>query len=269
MVYISLVTANIEYGHRNLNLKNERSNILSKNNPDIILVQEGNFNAIDLTNYHYIENFNNKNTELMDIYLKKNSEWEKDSVIEFFTELSDTVRLCKIITVKHKEFNKKIKIANIHLCGGRFDESDKIGKMLIGNLKDIRKRKNEILEKLVKMYNVDIIVGDFNSDINCYINNGILQKDHLKYLQKISPNKSMDIYKEWNIAPFNYLNKNEYALAFKFDSNKKYTSIYKNHPDSVWYKNELFNVNHYEYVDLIKLNLSDHNGIYTNFELNI
>ena len=61
-----------------------------------------------------------------------------------------------------------MKLANIHLCGGRYDENDFIGGMLVGSINDIHNRKLEILRELVDKYNIDIIAGDFNSDINCY-----------------------------------------------------------------------------------------------------
>ena len=52
----------------------------------------------------------------MDIYLRKDCNWLKDSIQEITTSLCFTPRSCKIITLKHKTTNQKIIIANIHLC---------------------------------------------------------------------------------------------------------------------------------------------------------
>ena len=267
MSFISIVTVNIEYGNKNRKLIKEKSDIIAKYNTDIILVQECDKTAIDFSNdYNYID-YSSMNSEIIDVYLKKKSKWIQDSIIEFNTTLSYTTRTCKIICLKNKITNQLIKIANIHLCGGRFDENDKIGGMLIGNLKTIRTKKNEIIEKLVNQYNVDIIAGDFNSDLICYLNNDTLQKQHLNYLQKISPKKSLKVYQEWNSTPYKYLFNNNYSLAFLDTNKNNYTSIYKTHPDSIWFKKGLFIQNEYKYIDLITNTLSDHNAIYTKLQI--
>lgn len=260
---LSIVTTNIEYGNKNKKLVNEKSNFISKYNSDLILVQECDRKLLDFScNYDYIDYCSCKN-EMVEIYLRKDSDWKINSKFEFDTELSYTIRSCKVLELINND--KLIKIANIHLCGGRFDENDNIGKMLIGNIKEIRSRKNEVIKKLIDDFNIDIIAGDFNSDLNCYLNNGNLQKEHLNYFQKISPKKSILTYSEWNVCPYRLLNENNYNLAYNKDNNYNYTSIYKTHPDSVWYKSNLFNQKDYNYIDLISKNYSDHNGIYVNF----
>jgi len=186
----------MEYCNRNKPLIKRKSDLISKQKPDIIFIQESNISGIKLDNYLYIKFPHLAKTELMDIYLRKDCNWLKDSIQEITTSLCFTPRSCKIITLKHKTTNQKIKIANIHLCGGRYDENDKIGGMLKGSLKDVRKRKNEIIEILVKTHNVDIVAGDFNSDLICYLNNGTLQNGHLSFFKKIAPKKTYKIYQE-------------------------------------------------------------------------
>ena len=204
MSLISIVTINIEFGKRNRNKIKETSYIIAKNNPDIIFIQEYNKHSIDLNNnYEYIKYlFNND----IAIFLNKKSDWKQHSIYIFDTIYSYTKRTCKVIYLKNIKTNKIIKLANVHLCGGRFDENDNIGGMLLGSIKDIRKRKNEILDTLINEYNIDIIAGDFNSDLIAYMKNE-LSEHHLKYFNKISPNTKYKILLEWNIAPYKFLKK--------------------------------------------------------------
>ncbi len=274
MSSISLVTVNIEYGNRNRKKIKERSDLIIQNSPDIIFVQECNKKAINFKdNYDYID-YTIVNKEVVDVYLRKDSEWKKEYITQFDTKYSYTLRTCKIIHLKNTNTNKIIKLANVHLCGGRFDENDKVGGMLLGSVKEIHQRKNEVLDKLVNEYNIDIIAGDFNSDLICYLQND-LQPQHLSYFKKISPNTSIINFKEWNIAPYNYLESKNYNLALALNlnksdisisqTNKPNTSIFNTHPDSIWFKNGT--QIEYKYIDLISNNLSDHNGIYCNVML--
>ena len=160
--------------------------------------------------------------------------------------------------LKNINNNEIIKLANVHLCGGRFDENIKIGGMLSGNIKDVKLRKNEMLYTLVNKYDIDIIAGDFNSDLICYLNNE-LQEQHISYFKKISPNTPIKNFKEWNVTPYNYLKSNDYKLAINKDNILK-TSIFNTHPDSIWFKKG--KLEKFKYINLIKDNLSDHNGIY-------
>lgn len=257
---ISITTINIEYGNRNRKNIKERSDIIKQYNPDIIFIQECDKTAVNFEKkYNYID-YTIISNEVVDVYLRKDSDWKQEYIHQFNTKHSYTVRTCKIIYLKNINSGKILKLANVHLCGGRFDENDKIGGMLLGNIKEVRKRKNEILEKLVCEYNIDIIAGDFNSDLVSYINNE-LQSKHFQYFKKISPNTSIEIFKEWNVAPYKYLESHNYTTPIN-KSNAINTSIFKTHPDSIWYKNG--SINDFKYIDLIKNNLSDHNGIFCN-----
>ena len=265
MSTFSLVTANMEYGNRSRKLIQEKGDILSKCSPDIILIQESNTELINFDKYFLVKYDDLCNKEKMDIYIRKDSMWEQSDKNMFNSNLGHTGRPTKIIVLKNKITKKEIKISNIHLIGGRFEENDKDGKMLIGNLKDIRNRKTEVLKKLINSYDIDIVAGDFNSDVKCYLNGGILQEGHLKFLQKVSPNKSYEIYREWNIAPFNYLDKNGFKIVKKLDLVN--TSLFNTHPDSIFYKEKNFEIINHKYIDLITDDLSDHNAIYTSFNV--
>ena len=264
MECISLVSVNIEYGKRNGKLIKERSEIIMKKDPDLILIQESNLKSINFKEKYDLIEYSIRNiNEMMDIFLKKNSKWRLESIFDFISELGYVKRICKIIELRSRETNKKLKIGNVHLIGGRFEENDKIGKMLIGNVKTIRERKNEVIEKLIKDHDIDIVGGDFNSDLNCYLE-GKVQEEHLKFMKKVSPKKDIKIYEEWNISPYNYLKDSDYELSK--GNIIKNTSLYRTHPDSVWYKKSLIHKD-FEYIDLMSDNLSDHNGIYVKYEL--
>ena len=265
---ISLTTINIENGNRNPKLIKEKSDLIMKYEPDIILIQESNLKSINLDNKYDLVKYpsDKKNYEKMDIFLKKDSYWNLESFSYIISELGYVKRISKIISVKNKITNKILNIANVHLIGGRFEENDKIGKMLIGNIKTIRNRKNEILEKLVGQHNVNIIAGDFNSDLNCYLNNGTIQEHHLKFMKKISPKKELNIYQEWNNAPYTFLHNNNFLLSTNNENTVTNTSLYNTHPDCIWYKKQLQIID-YKLIDFLTNDLSDHNGIYV--KLNI
>lgn len=55
-------------------------------------------------------------------------------------------------------------------------------------------------------YNIDIIAGDFNSDLICYLQDELLQH-HLEYFKKISPKTPIKNFEEWNNAPYTFLEK--------------------------------------------------------------
>jgi hypothetical protein len=258
MSELSIVTVNIEYGNRNYNKIKERTDLITKNNPDFIFIQECEIECIKLNNYTIVQFPHNK-VELVEIFIKNDSLWEIYFTEQFNSTYSYTTRACRIIYVKHKYTNKIMKLANIHLCGGRYDENDYIGGMLVGSINDIHNRKLEILRELVDKYNIDIIAGDFNSDINCYKYNKVAT-EQLKFFKNISPKTKYKIFEEWNKCPYIYLKNNNYTLSSK---TKGYTSIYKTHPDSIWYKN--CNEKQMSYIDLITKYLSDHNGIYSLF----
>lgn len=265
MKTISISSINIEYGNRNRHKIKEKSDLIAKYEPDIIFLQECDNHLINFSkNYNYVD-YSTFNDEMIEIYSKKSSNWKINSIYQFESLLSYTKRPCKCIELINDD--KLIKLGNIHLCGGRYDENDNIGKMLIGNLKEIRSRKNEVIKRLIDEFKVDIIAGDFNSDLNCYLNSQ-LNEDHLSYFKKVAPKKNILTYLEWNVSPYRLLNDNFYKLAYNKDSNYKYTSVYKTHPDSVWYRSSLLNQKEYNYIDLISKDYSDHNGIYVKFNLN-
>ena len=114
---ISLTTINIENGNRNPKLIKEKSDLIMKYEPDIILIQESNLKSINLHNKYDLVKYpsDKKNYEKMDIFLKKDSYWNLESFNYIISELGYVKRISKIISVKNKITNKILNIANVHL----------------------------------------------------------------------------------------------------------------------------------------------------------
>jgi len=268
---ISLVTVDMESGNKNRGRVSQTSELLTRDEPDLVLVQESNCVALDLQDKYQCIEFQAKpsgRVDIVDIYLRHGCQWVQESVNEIVSKLSFTKRSGKMITLQHKTTDQTIRIANVHVCGGRHDENDKIGGMLLGNLKNIRERKTETVREMVDTYKADIIAGDFNSDLVCYLNHGTVQPKHLAYLRRISPQKPTRVYQEWNLAPFRYLSNHGYYLAFDRSIVNKDTSFYETHPDAIWYRNGCGNQTEYHQIDLLTDGLSDHNGLYAKFQIN-
>jgi hypothetical protein len=132
----------------------------------------------------------------------------------------------------------------------------------------LKKIKIEQIKDMIDN-NVDIILGDFNSDFEYHL--GIENEDQIYFFLK---NKfDTDMISIWNKSIFELLEKNKY-ISFCTDKcndlyNKMHTSINGTSPDVIYYKPDKLNINQYELVDLLHNRFSDHNGIYANFNLGI
>ena len=98
---ISLTTINIENGNRNPKLIKEKSDLIMKYEPDIILIQESNLKSINLDNKYDLVEYpsDKKNYEKMDVFLKKDSYWNLESISYIISELGYVKRISKIISV--------------------------------------------------------------------------------------------------------------------------------------------------------------------------
>jgi len=268
MTHFRLVTSNLEHGQRNSHLGSQRGQLLTQSHPDVILIQESTPEKLDLgpsyqlLDYSPIDLTTSKMDliERMDIYVHLDSSWKVVQQFQIDSLPQKSPRQSKIVVLQNHLTQKKITIANVHLVGGRYDENDQLGGFLNSDLKTIRQLKIEFLEGLVNQYQVDIIAGDFNSDLNCYLNQGKICPSQLSYFQKASPGKSLQVYQEWNLAPYNYLHSQGYQLAQTLPQ-AKYTSIYQTHPDAIWFRPSSGRQVDYDLIDLLTPNLSDHNGL--------
>jgi exonuclease III len=174
---------------------------------------------------------------------------------------------------------KGVKIANLHLEGGRFSDQQ-----LFNNFDNLLKYKLELLNEVIKE-NPDIILGDFNS---VYSSDSKKMKDYLEgqyaYFQTIVlkqattlKDKQKKTVDSWNAAPYNLLVNSGYEYA-KPDNevsdvtNGRGSSII----DTVWYKKESITLTNSHIINTI-LNkddnynagncISDHNPVYVEFQI--
>lgn len=155
-------------------------------------------------------------------------------------------------------------IGNVHLCGGGPDETS-ITKSSY-TMEDLENIKIETLEKLVG-YDVDIILGDFNSDAMVIRSPGTTSNENYLLSKGGIWNRST-IY-EWNMSPYLFLQDNYYNRV----PNWKTTSYFGGCPDNIFYRPGI-NLENHGILDLILpenmgyhqyAEATDHNGIYASF----
>jgi endonuclease/exonuclease/phosphatase family metal-dependent hydrolase len=275
---LKIITINIENNNKIKKQDNKDKFILllKQYNADLICFQESNDdNIIELQNIGYTLIYKNDKSgkgEKIHIYLNNNSNGyitiTKTETIE--TNKCYTSRLDCIIELLFYN-TRYIKIGILHLCGGRFDEPQ-LQKINEDGVKEI---KTEQIKKIISE-KVDIILGDFNSDVYYYLTDDINKKQE-EFLLKNKLNRNIiDI---WNKSPFELLEQTDYKLACgeKNDVDacvefykKNYTSFYETSPDAIFYKNNKdINVSKFEIIDLLGPKLSDHNGLIANFDIKI
>ncbi len=267
---ISIVTANIfelalcDTYDKKINLVQK----LIKNKPNFVCIQESNTDFIDLMkkfNYSLIATNSNLGYELIHIYKNNNCNLKFISYEKLNTNYCNTPRTDIIITIEYK--NKQLKIGVVHLCGGTFDELV-INNPNKSNINTFKKIKIEIIEQMINK-NVDIILGDFNSDFEYFL--GTHNQRQINYLKSNAKFDDEQI-KLWNAYIYEVLNKHKYKPICHNKCKKLYekhhTSIYEISPDVIYYKNTNLTIkDEYEIINLIHDNYSDHNAIYANFKL--
>jgi hypothetical protein len=301
--YFSIVTANIwnlkvfdNYQHTNID---ELLNRIFIDSPTIVCIQECN-NEINekikakgysLIATNILENYKNID-EIINIYVKNNSNSiliKKITSNYCFTERID-------IIIKYLQ----LKIGIVHLCGGNFDEEkiksqlakitddnqddkfyERVIKKMIIDTTDrdfikLIKMKCENIKKLIDD-NVDIILGDFNSDIENFL--GTINESQVTYLTDL--NLSDEQIKIWNTFIYELLNdKGYYNICGKKEDcltfyKKLHTTIHKTSADAIYYKKTNLDIIKYNIIDLIGNKIdtsgklvgeySDHNAIYAKF----
>jgi len=139
----------------------------------------------------------------------------------------------------------------------------------ITELTKIKKMKSEQIKKMIDN-NVDIILGDFNSDFELFL--GINSEELINYFRNEAKLDDKQI-KIWNTYIYNLLKKKQYYNICEKKSNcidfykKRHTSIYNSSPDVIYYKKQHLEVINYEIINIIRGNYSDHNGIYASFSI--
>lgn len=153
--------------------------------------------------------------------------------------------------LQHVETRRNITVGNVHLCGGRFDEP-KIYKAGFMNPTDLHRLKCQPLAILIDdrmeyFDGADIILGDFNSDLNVQpLTDGIskdaniLKEGVFERMRTYFEDWSFDLESTfvWHTAPYSFLVRpGGFKIApeaAKFSENHNKTSVYGGFTDSIW-----------------------------------
>ena len=253
-------------------------NHVREHEPDLVALQEAptgkSKDKYEIEDYDRIV-WGPKGTEGMAVFLRNNSAWALAEVQEFVTSTSaalkkvgsfapcGTSRKVYLPTLElKKDRTVKVRVANVHLCGGKFDDP-KVVRDCDKDLQCVKDMKIEPLEQVVDAW-ADIVLGDFNSDVHHYVD-GKPNPGHRVYLNEIGWTDAH--IEKWNIAPYEFLFENGYKLV----NPQKTTSYYGVTPDTIWYNDEISLIDH----GLLDMGCaltpgqgaSDHDGIFATFSI--
>ena len=259
---LSVATVNLFNG-RGKDMAKNLMKRLGENKPDIVALQEIPLRVIDIRGYTPVVWQELHSTEKMGMLLRDDGEWEVvDRKRKHETKKCRTPRMTFIVTLQHKQVKHvKVKIANIHLCGGSIDEKWHQGKS------NILATKTEAVEFAVQE-DCDIILGDFNSDAQ-HFETGRARHGQKKYLKNLG--WSEDQIETWNCGVFRYLQGQGYSLV----PPEEQTSYFETTPDVVTYKVGQFHLRGRKLLDMGATGhnkgqyygASDHNGVYAEFQV--
>ena len=237
---------------------------LGEERPDVIVIQEAQPDGkIQLLGYTLIYLRGPSDNDMMSALVHTDSKWKIKDFVEYSTEKCFTPRKNYVLEIQLKSDNHQtLKIGNVHLCGGMFDEEDLYKKPSkkekTKTIKDLENIKKEILEKMVE-YGTDLILGDFNSDMNHFVK-GKPIKSHETYLKDQGLNG--DQIRAWNTTPFNYLKSQGYSMV---EPPETKTSLYDTTPDAIWYIPGTLALDSSYDINMISDESSDHNGLVATF----
>ena len=239
---------------------------LESNKPDVVVIQEAPKDILhQVENYELIyETGRTKGRgETIACLVYKQGAWKWNGQnVEYITNTCPTPRVSVVSTfVYEADTNYVIQIANVHLCGGRNDEEH------------VPATDGELITKKTELFELyspkpDIVLGDFNSDANHFVDEIPAENQLVFLMQKGWNEKHASL---WHKAPYQWLSNNSYSLV----SPEKETSHFKNTPDTIWYKNDRLEwTKERGVIDFGAINghgqldgASDHNGIFAVFSV--
>ena len=225
---------------------NEYINNLEDGKPDIICTQENDRGKVKFNGYKF-ENkcpVGNNTSEDVGLYIKT----ENKPNVTFVKCIEEYARHAIIFDYKN------IKIANLHLAGGRH-----IDKKLHNEYQIKYDEKMKLLQSVINE-NPDIILGDFNS---VWSNNEGRKKKFLdgqiNYLTNLIDHETNDVIgvrddpdggmsagekiTKWNIGPYELLKKEGYTYAVPDNETSVATNFRGNTiVDTIWYKGDKVNL---------------------------
>jgi len=254
--------------------------LIKDNNIDVLCSQEDGGKNIykPISNYKILpviknKSCGNKSFETVGVYEKIPNSINFDNCINSKQVYKkDKINRFSII------FNyKNIKIANMHLEGGRYTDQK-----LLSDFKTLLPIKLSLLEDIIKQ-EPDIILGDFNS-VYCS-DKSILNKfleGQYSYFENVVKNakltkKDKSNIKLWNLSPFIMLKKHGYTYAKPHNESTMITNGRGNSIiDFIFYKKEKISLESSKIINIINKSdsykdykcISDHNPIYAKFRLN-
>jgi exonuclease III len=254
-------------------------NILKDNNIDILCTQEDSGKNIynPISKYKILPVIKNKSCggksfETVGVYEKIPNSVMFDNCINS-NQLYKKDKLNRFSII----FNyKNIKIANLHLEGGRFTDQ-----ILLTDFETLLPIKLSLLEEIVKQ-EPDIILGDFNS-VYCS-DKSLLNKflegqynyfeNYIKQSKLTKKDKSN--IKLWNLAPFIMLKKHGYIYA-KPDNEKTMITNGRGNSiiDFIFYKKNNLVLEKSNIINIMNKSdsykdykcISDHNPVYAKFRI--
>ena len=212
------------------------NNIINKYLPELLLLQEDIGSSNDLLYTTIVKCKTNKN--LYNSILLRNdipiSLFNNPKTLLLESSFNNESRCMSMITYKN------IKIANIHLSGGKYDDIN-----FIENI-DLRNRQ---IKEIIKL-NPDIIAGDFNSSPDKFPKNYDLY-------DKLSDSDKL-LFEKYFISGHQPLIDSGYIKAdvsFPTDS-------FNGNPDHIYYNPKKIKNITTEVINMLSTNLSDHNAVF-------
>ena len=232
----------------NMCLKNDKTrfdNILKNKDIKIIFTQENpKKNLLKFDGYDEID-LNGKDGEIVGVYSKS----------EFPAKILNKIESTKVNPERYAIISESngIKIANLHLSGGRYVDQDFVSLLKSNNNNKINKfieDKLELLELVIKE-NPDVILGDFNSVYAYDINR---RKEFLeiqyKYFESLSIKGKNKFIEKYNLTPYNLLENKNYIYSKPINEDTMVTSLLGNTiVDTIWYRNNKIELINTEILD--------------------
>lgn len=229
--------------------------------PDVVVFQETPVPAPELANYKLVQQIGGNN-DSMAVYVHKGWNFTVHGVAG--TGLCHTQRYTQKVTIERN--GQQFTIANVHLCGGQYDEVAMASQSVI-ELRDAKREMFGFIE------DCDIVLGDFNSDLNHYVTGNV---DHTQqqYLGRLGWTDEQIAV--WNSSMYQNLQEQFVYVAPPNPSNPvrvmsttRPGPIHEHAeltPDVIWYKpGRLIPTSR---GTVIPIPPSDHHGVYREFEIN-
>ena len=141
------------------------------------------------------------------------------------------------------------KIANVHLCGGRFDDK---------KYRQLQHNKGLQLQRLISTHDPDIIIGDFNSENSDAV--AMKQLDRYSFYHSLTADDRTEFFRYFMSGAHYLRDRTAYVPAYN-ESVVGVTSVYGGTPDWIYVKNYSRLTGRIDNDDTVTMNLSDHRAV--------